>query len=112
MYAGIHVDYKGFDVTAANVLAVLRGDPMEGVGSGRTIASGPDDRVFFFYSDHGATGAAPNPAPSSPQQSTWTGPQCHLYACITVLCPPARNAHYSRFALIRTAGCKGCAQAR
>eukprot|EP00892_Ulva_mutabilis_P010771 jgi/Ulvmu1/8066/UM004_0303.1 len=61
VYAGLHVDYRGENVTAENLLAVLRGDPMHGIGTGRTIASGSRDRVFFFYADHGATGIAGMP---------------------------------------------------
>jgi len=29
---------------------------MTGVGSGKTIMSGPEDHIFVFFSDHGATG--------------------------------------------------------
>ena len=28
---------------------------MDGIGSGKVIASGPDDKIFVFFSDHGAT---------------------------------------------------------
>eukprot|EP00798_Chlamydomonas_sp_ICE-L_P020088 gene20088-26806_t len=58
VYDGVKIDYKGNDVNAANFLAVLAGNfsAMKGVGTGRVIASGPEDRVFVFYSDHGSTG--------------------------------------------------------
>jgi len=29
---------------------------MEGIGSGRVLESGPNDRVFINFSDHGAAG--------------------------------------------------------
>jgi legumain len=37
---------------------VLAGDAegMLGVGSGKVIASGPHDTVFFYFADHGAPG--------------------------------------------------------
>ena len=50
-------DYRGEAVTAANFLSVLAGEEPAVIGSsGRTIKSGPDDRVFVFYADHGAPG--------------------------------------------------------
>eukprot|EP00899_Mesostigma_viride_P011685 jgi/Mesvir1/20517/Mv12398-RA.1 len=65
MYAGVPKDYTGSQVSAANVLAVLSGNASAltdasnqcgPVGSGKVIASGPHDRVFVFYSDHGSPG--------------------------------------------------------
>jgi legumain len=58
VYAGVPHDYTGKEVNAQNVLKVLLGDTaaMHGIGSGRVIDSGPNDRVFLFYSDHGAPG--------------------------------------------------------
>lgn len=50
-------DYRGDAVTAANFLSVLAGEEPAVIGSsGRTIKSGPHDRVFVFYADHGAPG--------------------------------------------------------
>ena len=50
-------DYRGPDVTAENFLAVLLGEEPAVIGSsGKVIKSGPDDRVFVFYADHGAPG--------------------------------------------------------
>lgn len=50
-------DYRGDAVTAANFLSVLAGQEPAVIGSsGRTIKSGPNDRVFVFYADHGAPG--------------------------------------------------------
>jgi legumain len=58
VYSGTSIDYRGPDVNASNVLAVLGGhtDAMRGIGSGRVIASGPQDRVFVYYTDHGSAG--------------------------------------------------------
>jgi legumain len=43
------------------VVQVLAGESMVGIGSGKTLQSGPDDHVFVFYSDHGATGLVAMP---------------------------------------------------
>ena len=46
-------DYTGANVTPEIFLKVLQGeDP--GVGSRKVIASGPNDRIFFYFADHGA----------------------------------------------------------
>lgn len=64
VYGGVRIDYRGQDVTAATFLAVLEGNAsaVAGVGSGRVAASGPHDRLFVFYSDHGAPGVLGMPA--------------------------------------------------
>lgn len=64
VYAGVRIDYSGEDVTAETFLAVLAGDAraVAHKGSGRVLASGPDDRVFLFYSDHGAAGVLGMPS--------------------------------------------------
>jgi legumain len=61
VYAGVKIDYKGGDVTPENFLNVLNGKEMS-VGSKRTLKSTSADRVFIYFSDHGATGliAFPN----------------------------------------------------
>jgi legumain len=58
VYEGVLKDYTGAEVTAKNLLKVLAGDAeaMKGIGSGKVIASGPDDTVFFYFADHGAPG--------------------------------------------------------
>jgi len=65
VYTGVPKDYTGNEVTAKNFLAVLAGDKeaLKGVGSGKTLNSGPNDNVFIFFSDHGGPGliAMPNP---------------------------------------------------
>ena len=59
--SGAPVDYTGGDVTAETFLAVLLGD-QETVNKSapnstrRVLASGPNDRLFCFFVDHGAPG--------------------------------------------------------
>ncbi|AAF19550.1 F23N19.7 [Arabidopsis thaliana] len=50
-------DYTGSSVTAANFYAVLLGDQkaVKG-GSGKVIASKPNDHIFVYYADHGGPG--------------------------------------------------------
>ncbi|KAL8196192.1 hypothetical protein R6Q57_025192 [Mikania cordata] len=57
VYAGVPKDYTGENVTAENLFAVLLGNKtaVKG-GSGKVIATKPQDRIFVFYSDHGAPG--------------------------------------------------------
>ncbi|KAK8753201.1 hypothetical protein OTU49_003226 [Cherax quadricarinatus] len=64
VYEGVLKDYTGRDVTPENFLKVLSGDAesLRGVGSGKVLKSGPNDRVFINMVDHGAPGifAFPN----------------------------------------------------
>ena len=64
MYAGLVPDYTGAAVSAEIFFAVLAGDAaaVQGKGSGKVIASGPRDRVFLFFSDHGAPGVLGMPS--------------------------------------------------
>jgi legumain len=64
VYKGVRIDYRGEDVTADTFLAVLEGRAaaVANKGSGRVIASGPNDRVFVFYSDHGSAGVLGMPS--------------------------------------------------
>ncbi|CAG5120650.1 unnamed protein product, partial [Candidula unifasciata] len=60
VYPGVPKDYIGEDVTPAVFLKVLTGDS-EGIKNllgreGKVIKSGPDDRVFVNFADHGAPG--------------------------------------------------------
>ncbi|KAL9242885.1 hypothetical protein vseg_016843 [Gypsophila vaccaria] len=57
VYAGVPKDYTGEQVTAKNFYAVLLGDKsaVQG-GSGKVVASKPNDRIFLYYSDHGGPG--------------------------------------------------------
>uniref|UniRef100_A0A914XBL5 Legumain n=1 Tax=Plectus sambesii TaxID=2011161 RepID=A0A914XBL5_9BILA len=51
-------DYVKEDVNPQNFLNILQGNKkaMKGKGSGRVIESGPNDHVFVYFTDHGATG--------------------------------------------------------
>jgi legumain len=55
-------DYTGNLVTPQNFLKILRGESMAGIGSGKTLKSGPNDKVFVYWTDHGGPGiiAFPN----------------------------------------------------
>eukprot|EP00768_Dysnectes_brevis_P008568 gnl/Dysnectes_brevis/783_a863_5687.p1 GENE.gnl/Dysnectes_brevis/783_a863_5687~~gnl/Dysnectes_brevis/783_a863_5687.p1 ORF type:complete len:411 (-),score=197.79 gnl/Dysnectes_brevis/783_a863_5687:53-1285(-) len=55
VYNGVTIDYSGADVTPANFLRVLRGQSLS-VGSGKTLGSTADDKVFINFSDHGGSG--------------------------------------------------------
>jgi legumain len=55
VYAGIQIDYKGADVTPENFLAVLEGNETATKGK-KVLKPTPDDKVFIFFSDHGAPG--------------------------------------------------------
>ncbi|XP_069947465.1 legumain [Cherax quadricarinatus] len=58
VYDGVPKDYTGRDVTPENFLKVLSGDAkgLRGVGSGKVLKSGPNDRVFINMVNHGAPG--------------------------------------------------------
>ncbi|GJS63679.1 vacuolar-processing enzyme-like protein, partial [Tanacetum coccineum] len=57
VYAGVPKDYTGENVTPANFYAVLLGNA-SGVtgGSGKVLSSGPLDKVFVYFTDHGGPG--------------------------------------------------------
>ncbi|GKB66264.1 vacuolar-processing enzyme [Tanacetum coccineum] len=57
-----HQDYNGIHVTPSNVYAVLLGDKslVKG-GSGKVVDSKPEDRIFIFFSGHGAPGSLEMP---------------------------------------------------
>jgi len=63
VYGGCPKDYQGRDVTSANVINVLTGNAqaMQGIGNGKVLKSGPNDNIFFFYSDHGTVGEVEMP---------------------------------------------------
>ncbi len=56
VYKGVPKDYVGDDNNPETFLKVLQGMDMDGVGSGKTIASGSNDHVFVYFADHGAPG--------------------------------------------------------
>lgn len=59
VYGGCKIDYKGDALSPSLFLHVLLGEE-EAVqnisGSGKVLKSGPDDRVFINFADHGGTG--------------------------------------------------------
>ncbi|KAH6939965.1 hypothetical protein HPB50_022995 [Hyalomma asiaticum] len=61
VYQGVPKDYTGDLVTPQNFLDILQGKQVQG-GSGKVIASGPNDHIFINFADHGAPGliAFPN----------------------------------------------------
>jgi legumain len=66
VWDGITVDYQNGQVTAKNFLAVLAGNSTATNGR-KVIASGPEDNIFVFYSDHGAPGIVAMPTGPSLQ---------------------------------------------
>ncbi|KAI6672119.1 hypothetical protein NL676_007004 [Syzygium grande] len=51
------LDYPRNETTAANLYALLLGNKMAlSGGSSKVLNSGPNDHVFFYYTDHGGTG--------------------------------------------------------
>jgi len=54
VYAGVPKDYVGRDVTPANFLKILAGQDMTGVGSGKTVKSTANSKIFVYFADHGA----------------------------------------------------------
>jgi legumain len=58
VYHGVSKDYTGSHLLASNFLNILSGNEtlMKGKGSGRVIKSGPEDTIFVYYADHGASG--------------------------------------------------------
>lgn len=64
VYAGVPKDYTGDDVTVNNFFAALLGNKtlLTG-GSGKVVESGPNDRIFIYYSDHGGPGVLGMPLP-------------------------------------------------
>jgi len=57
VYHGVPRDFTGREVTSKNFLKILTGDDMTGIGSGKSLKSGPEDNVFVFFDDHGSEGS-------------------------------------------------------
>ncbi|UMM34503.1 hypothetical protein L5515_007552 [Caenorhabditis briggsae] len=57
LYKGLKIDYKGASVTPENFLNVLKGNAsaIDG-GNGRVLETNENDRVFVYFTDHGAVG--------------------------------------------------------
>jgi legumain len=64
VYNNCKLDYTGDDVTPEVFLNILKGDAAgnQGKGTGRVLSTTADDKVFVYFTDHGATGlvAFPN----------------------------------------------------
>jgi len=62
VYHGCKVDYRGDIVTAKLFLSVITGDESGVPANGKVLKSGPNDRVFLNFIDHGGVGiiAFPN----------------------------------------------------
>lgn len=62
VYKGVPKDYTGESLTTSNLLAAILGDKksIKG-GSGKVVNSGPNDRIFIYYSDHGSPGVLTMP---------------------------------------------------
>uniref|UniRef100_T1KP71 legumain n=1 Tax=Tetranychus urticae TaxID=32264 RepID=T1KP71_TETUR len=57
VYAGVSKDYIGDEVNPDNFLGVLRGDKDLAAKGKKVLTSGPNDHVFIYFADHGATGS-------------------------------------------------------
>jgi legumain len=64
VYADCKLDYTGEDVTPEAFLNVLKGDEAanKGKGTGRVLKSTAQDKVFVYFTDHGATGLVAFPS--------------------------------------------------
>ncbi|XP_057524188.1 vacuolar-processing enzyme-like [Amaranthus tricolor] len=62
VYKGVPKDYTGKSLTSHNFLAAILGNKtaIKG-GSGKVVNSGPNDRIFIYYSDHGSPGVLTMP---------------------------------------------------
>lgn len=56
VYEGVYIDYRGNDVTSHTFLSVLAGSEELAASGRKVLATKPNDRVFVYYSDHGAPG--------------------------------------------------------
>merc|ERR1712127_172513 len=65
VYAGCNIDFKGKQATAANLLDVMKGDPLtDETASKKTLKSDSNSKIFFYYADHGAPGLVAMPVGS------------------------------------------------
>ncbi|XVF74924.1 hypothetical protein PTKIN_Ptkin13bG0149200 [Pterospermum kingtungense] len=65
VYKGVPKDYTGENVNVDNFFAVILGNKT-GItgGSGKVVDSGPNDRIFIYYTDHGGPGMLGMPSDS------------------------------------------------
>ena len=59
VYAGCNIDFRGRTATAANLLSVMKGDPV--ADGTKTLKSDSESKIFFYYADHGAPGLVAMP---------------------------------------------------
>jgi len=78
VYAGCKKDYTGSFVTPAMFVAVLTGDATK-TGGRPVLKSGPTDRVFIFFTDHGGTGIIAFPDGSLMSSTTLIGAINQMY---------------------------------
>jgi len=57
VYQGVPKDFTGSLVSSETFIKILSGNDMSGIGSGKTLKSGPNDNVFVFFDDHGSQGS-------------------------------------------------------
>ncbi|XP_053200534.1 legumain-like [Panonychus citri] len=62
VYSGVSKDYTGHEVTPENFIKVLKGDKELAAKGKKVLTSGPNDHVFIYFSDHGATGLVAFPS--------------------------------------------------
>jgi legumain len=79
VYAGCKKDYTGAAVTPEMFVAVLTGDASK-TGGRPVLKSGPNDRVFIFFTDHGGTGIIAFPDGSLMSSTTLIGAINQMYA--------------------------------
>jgi len=79
VYAGCKNDYTGAAVTPDMFVAVLTGNAAK-TGGRPVLKSGPSDRVFIFFTDHGGTGIIAFPDGSLMSSTTLIGAINQMYA--------------------------------
>jgi len=57
VYPGVPKDYTGNNLNASIFLDVLAGKDIH-VGSRKTLNTGPNDRIFIYFADHGGPGVS------------------------------------------------------
>jgi len=79
VYAGCKKDYTGAAVTPDMFVAVMTGDASK-TGGRPVLRSGPNDRVFIFFTDHGGTGIIAFPDGSLMTSTTLISAIKQMYA--------------------------------
>jgi legumain len=79
VYAGCKKDYTGAAVTPDMFVAVMTGDASK-TGGRPVLKSGPSDRVFIFFTDHGGTGIIAFPDGSLMSSTTLISAIKQMYA--------------------------------